>query len=178
MDFLAENNACGQTLLRLVAKGNATIAELLRLKDVIPAVYGKSPSKADAAKYGELIQADFNYFKSTEQFESKVEQSEHLQQLDEELKENHVDLLKRFYRLFESMHRFVTDLTAYIGDLDDGVFIQQSLETVFLDTEGKQLLVSINLYWKYPGNISSSSNSLSLFTYLTYHGLSVILSWC
>ena len=32
MDFLAENNACGQTLLRLVAKGNATIAELLRLK--------------------------------------------------------------------------------------------------------------------------------------------------
>lgn len=149
MDFLAENNACGQTLLRLVAKGNATIAELLRLKDVIPAVYGKSPSKADAAKYGELIQADFNYFKSTEQFESKVEQSEHLQQLDEELKENHVDLLKRFYRLFESMHRFVTDLTAYIGDLDDGVFIQQSLETVFLDTEGKQLLVSINLHWKY-----------------------------
>ena len=70
-----------------------------------------------------------------------MEQSEHLQQLDEELKENHVDLLKRFYRLFESMHRFVTDLTAYIGDLDDGVFIQQSLETVFLDTEGKQLLV-------------------------------------
>ena len=70
-----------------------------------------------------------------------MEQSEHLQQLDEELKENHVDLLKRFYRLFESMHRFVTDLTVYIGDLDDGVFIQQSLETVFLDTEGKQLLV-------------------------------------
>ena len=72
MDFLAENNACGQTLLRLVAKGNATVAELLRLKDVIPAVYGKSPSKADAAKYGELIQADFNYFKSTEQFENRV----------------------------------------------------------------------------------------------------------
>ena len=141
MDFLAENNACGQTLLRLVAKGNATLAELLRLKDVIPAAYGKSPPRADAAKYGELIQADFNYFKATEQFESRVEQSEQLQQLDEELKENHVDLLKRFYRLFESMHRFVTDLTAYIGDLEDGVFIQQSLETVFLDTEGKQLLV-------------------------------------
>ena len=111
------------------------------LQDVIPAVYGKSPSRADVTKYGELIQADFNYFKSTEQLESRVEQSENLQQLDEELKENHVDLLKRFYRLFESMHRFVTDLTAYIGDLEDGVFIQQSLETVFLDTEGKQLLV-------------------------------------
>ena len=145
MDFLAENNACGQTLLRLVSKGNATIAELLRLKDVIPAVYGRSPPRADAAKYGELIQADFNYFRAAEQFEGRVEQSEQLQQLDEELKENHVDLLKRFYRLFESMHRFVTDLTAYIGDLEDGVFIQQSLETVFLDTEGKQLLVCLIL---------------------------------
>ena len=105
----------------------------------------RSPPRADAAKYGELIQADFNYFRAAEQFEGRVEQSEQLQQLDEELKENHVDLLKRFYRLFESMHRFVTDLTAYIGDLEDGVFIQQSLETVFLDTEGKQLLVCLIL---------------------------------
>ena len=45
MDFLAENNACGQTLLKLVSQGNATIAELLRLKDVVPAVYAKSATK-------------------------------------------------------------------------------------------------------------------------------------
>ena len=164
MDFLAENNACGQTLLRLVAKGNATIAELLRLKDVIPTVYGKAPSKADAAKYGDLIQADFNYFKSTEQFENRVEQSEHLQQLDDELKENHVDLLKRFYRLFESMHRFVTDLTLYIGDLDDGAFIQQSLETVFLDKEGKQLLVCRILKMLHTYICTSCTSSLFSFS--------------
>lgn len=39
MDFLAENNTCGQTLLKLVSRGNSIIAELLRLKDVIPNVY-------------------------------------------------------------------------------------------------------------------------------------------
>jgi hypothetical protein len=39
MDFLAENNTCGQTLLKLVSRGNATIAELLRLKDNVPSVY-------------------------------------------------------------------------------------------------------------------------------------------
>ncbi len=39
MDFLAENNHCGQFLLKLVSRGNSAIAELLRLKDVVPSVY-------------------------------------------------------------------------------------------------------------------------------------------
>lgn len=38
-DFLAENNNCGQVLLHLVSRGNAIIAELLRLKDYIPPVF-------------------------------------------------------------------------------------------------------------------------------------------
>jgi WASH complex subunit strumpellin len=141
MDFLAENNSCGQTLLRMVAKGNATIAELLRLKDVVPTVYSRVQSRADRAKYGDLIQTDFTYFKTAEQFENRVEQSDLLQQLDEELKQNHLELLTRFYRLFESIYRFVVDLNGYIADLEDGVYIQQMIETVFLDGDGKQLMV-------------------------------------
>lgn len=38
-DFLAENNICGQLLLKLVSRGHATIAELLRLKDFIPSIF-------------------------------------------------------------------------------------------------------------------------------------------
>ena len=38
-EFLAENNTCGQVLLHLVSRGNAVIAELLRLKDYIPPVF-------------------------------------------------------------------------------------------------------------------------------------------
>ena len=38
-DFLATNNTCGQNLLRLISRGNAIIAELMRLKDYIPPVY-------------------------------------------------------------------------------------------------------------------------------------------
>ena len=37
--FTAENNACGQTLLHLVARGSSIIAELLRLAGNIPAVF-------------------------------------------------------------------------------------------------------------------------------------------
>lgn len=38
-EFIAEDNACGQDLLQLVAVGNAIVAELLRLKDYIPDVF-------------------------------------------------------------------------------------------------------------------------------------------
>nr|CAD7394522.1 unnamed protein product [Timema cristinae] len=84
-EFLADNNPCGQNILRLVSRGNAIIAELLRLKDYIPPVF-------------------------------------------------------RFYLAFESIHKYVTDLNRYLEDLEEGLFIQQTLESVLLAEEGKQIL--------------------------------------
>ena len=39
LDFLSEENTCGQTILKLVSRGNAIIAELLRLSEYIPPVF-------------------------------------------------------------------------------------------------------------------------------------------
>lgn len=61
MDFLAENNLCGQAILRIVSRGNAIIAELLRLSDFIPTVF-RLRDKSDQQKYGDII-CDFSYFK-------------------------------------------------------------------------------------------------------------------
>lgn len=61
VDFLAENNLCGQAILRIVSRGNAIIAELLRLSDFIPAVF-RLKDKTDQQKYGDII-CDFSYFK-------------------------------------------------------------------------------------------------------------------
>lgn len=38
-DFLADNNLCGQALLKIVSRGNAIIAEILRLKDNVPKIF-------------------------------------------------------------------------------------------------------------------------------------------
>ena len=38
MDFLSEENVCGQHLLKLVARGSAILCEILRLSDNIPKV--------------------------------------------------------------------------------------------------------------------------------------------
>lgn len=71
VDFLAENNLCGQTILRLVSRGNAIIAELLRLSDFIPPVFRDSSSRPEHAKYAELL-SDFSYFSSSEYFENNI----------------------------------------------------------------------------------------------------------
>jgi len=71
MDFLAENNHCGQTVLRLVSRGNAIIAELLRLSDFIPPVFRDSSNRPEPSKYAELL-CDFSYFSSSEYFENNV----------------------------------------------------------------------------------------------------------
>ena len=38
MDFLSEENVCGQSLLKLTSRGSAIIAEMLRLSDNVPRV--------------------------------------------------------------------------------------------------------------------------------------------
>ena len=70
-DFLADNNLCGQTLLKLVSRGNAIIAELLRLADFIPPVF-KLDNKFDQMKYGDIL-FDFNYFKGSEYYDNKID---------------------------------------------------------------------------------------------------------
>lgn len=85
VDFLADNNTCGQTLLQLVSRGHAIIAEHLRLSDFVPAVFLGDSNDASSktinaaisssgANYSELI-IDFSYFKLSEQFEAKIEAS-------------------------------------------------------------------------------------------------------
>ena len=71
VDFLAENNLCGQTLLKLVSRGNAIIAELLRLSDFIPSEF-KLDNKRNQLKYGEVV-VDFSYFRGPEFYEAKID---------------------------------------------------------------------------------------------------------
>ena len=70
-DFLAENNQCGQNILRLVSRGNAILAELLRLADFVPPVF-RLETKADQMRYGDIL-ADFSYFNHADYFDNKIE---------------------------------------------------------------------------------------------------------
>ncbi|EDW41676.1 WASH complex subunit homolog 5 [Drosophila sechellia] len=137
MSFLDDNNACGQNLLNIVSVGNSIIAEILRLKDYVPSIY-RLDNKADKAKYGELI-LDFSYFKIAEDHERRIEQSPELTELDDEARAQ-LPLITRFYLAFQSIHHYASDLQQYIEELNTGYYIQQTLETVLQEEEGRQLL--------------------------------------
>lgn len=169
-DYLAENNACGQTLLRLVARGNAVIAELFRLSAYIPEAFKQTSS---SNKYSEII-FDFSYLSNQVYFDTLIQKKQHLQVLDDELKFNHLEILSRFYLAFESIHKYVMDLIRFLEDLDEGIFIQQNVDTVLYNQDGKQLLTeAIYLYGlmllitdiKFPGNVRYAKfiNFIKLF---------------
>ena len=140
-DLMDTNNACGQNLLRLVSRGNAIIAELLRLSDVVPPII-KLDNKNDIAKYGEII-CDFSYFKMSEFFDNRIESNSSLLDRDEEIRENYIEIITRFYLAFESVHKYTFDLNRYLEDLEEGAYIQQTLESVLLNNDGKQLLCEL-----------------------------------
>ncbi|KAG0724668.1 WASH complex subunit 5 [Chionoecetes opilio] len=138
MDLLAENNVCGQALLRLVARGNSIIAELMRLSDYVPQVF-RLETKAEQQKYGDVV-LDFTFFKAADGFNKKIENSSVLMDIDDELRESHRSILGRIYSVFESIHRYVSDLNSFLQDLHEGTFIQRTLENMFLNEDGKQLM--------------------------------------
>ena len=49
-------------------------------------------------------------------------------------------ILQRYYTLLESIYKFQLDLNKFVSDLQEGYYIQYSIDSVLLDVDGKQLL--------------------------------------
>lgn len=127
-------NAATKSLLALVARANANVAELMRLSDYVPTVF-ISPSR----EYERIVH-DFSYFKRAELIEDQISKDEEMQERDEAFQEDHTEILERFYRLFDSIYRYVQDFLQFIEDLKEGIFIQHSVESMLFDQQGKQLM--------------------------------------
>lgn len=146
------DDGCSQSLLTIVARGSAIITELYRLVELVPAPFrhhGNDDKTKTTSQYYldkekkytlDNIVCDFSYFKQIEQFESKIESDEMLKKADENFCDNFVDILTRFYLTFDSIQRYASDLNRFIADLEDEIFVGQSLEALLLDTENRQLL--------------------------------------
>ena len=79
-DFLSENNNCGQTILRLVSRGNAIIAELLRLSEFVPVEFSPGPDTPKEERDRlELLLPDFSYFQKPDLCEARIDQNASLQ---------------------------------------------------------------------------------------------------
>lgn len=128
-------------LLRLSARGEALVAELLRLSDHIPPLFSLA-DKAEQKLYGDTL-LDFAYLKTPALYEHRIENSAELIARDGEVWEAHEPLICRVYDLFDSIYKYIKDFVKCISDLRDGVYIQQTVEGVLLDDDGKQLMCEV-----------------------------------
>ncbi|XP_059474367.1 WASH complex subunit 5 isoform X2 [Neocloeon triangulifer] len=138
-EFLSGNNPCERFVLNLVSRGNYIIAELLRIKETIPAEFKTVPRKKQSQSFSDVI-FDFSYFKNSDDIEKKIENNARLQELDAQLREKYTDILQSCYFVLEEIHKFAIDLNQLIADLEGGKFLQQSLESMMTGNESKQLM--------------------------------------
>eukprot|EP00240_Pyramimonas_obovata_P005205 CAMPEP_0118948162 /NCGR_PEP_ID=MMETSP1169-20130426/47345_1 /TAXON_ID=36882 /ORGANISM="Pyramimonas obovata, Strain CCMP722" /LENGTH=428 /DNA_ID=CAMNT_0006894531 /DNA_START=334 /DNA_END=1617 /DNA_ORIENTATION=+ len=133
---MEDNGTASSALLLLVSRGQALVAELFRLSDNIPPVFFVDEDPT----YAEIL-LDFRYFKVPEFYDSQLEPDPRLMELEDEFRENNMPVLERFFQLFDCVVRYYNDLLRFIEDLKDGLYIQQSLEGMLSDPEGKQLTI-------------------------------------
>eukprot|EP01061_Rhynchopus_euleeides_P006910 TRINITY_DN15897_c0_g1_i1.p1 TRINITY_DN15897_c0_g1~~TRINITY_DN15897_c0_g1_i1.p1 ORF type:complete len:1161 (+),score=596.63 TRINITY_DN15897_c0_g1_i1:141-3623(+) len=169
MDFLGGENKCGQQLLKLVARGSSIIAELSRLSENIPPVFSDKSSE-----YSKLL-FDFTYLSDEDKYEATINNSAQLMEKDEEFRETHMEILTRFYNLFESIWKYINDLLAFWDDIRNGYYIQQTFESILVNQDGKQLMaeslylfgvILLQLDQKIPGN----TREKMLITFMRYRG--------
>mmetsp|Transcript_12766 Transcript_12766/g.36085 ORF Transcript_12766/g.36085 Transcript_12766/m.36085 type:complete len:1178 (-) Transcript_12766:150-3683(-) len=136
LDFLASNCVAGQTLLGMVARANAIIAEMMKLSEHIPPVF---QGGAELQKFEKII-FDFKYMSQAEVCEGIIENSTDLLNLDHDFREAHFDILHRFYLLYESIWKYTQDLVRYYNEIEEGIYIEITLDMVLASADGKQLV--------------------------------------
>ena len=117
-----------QELLKLIARGSAIICEILRLKDFIPEPYS---NPAEEKLYKDII-FDFSIFNvgKLDAFEQKLRTNQELFDKDEDFRENYIELIERFFSLFDSIYQYITDWKTLIEQVKTGKFVQHTIDTI------------------------------------------------
>lgn len=98
----------------------------MRLADFVPPEF-RLATKEDQIKYGDII-LDGVYRNAPDMYDKRIQSTPEILERDEDFMANHMEILQRFYSLFESIYRYNKDLVRFLNDLEDGAFIQQTLE--------------------------------------------------
>ena len=115
-------------LLKLVSRGSAIICEILRLKDFIPEPY----SNPNEEKLYKDIIFDYSIFNQgkLDAFEQRLSENTELHDKDEDFRINYIELIERFFSLFDSIYQYITDWKIFINQVNSGKFIQHTIDTV------------------------------------------------
>lgn len=92
----------------------------------------------------EKILFDMNYLLDPDFMDKcndRIQGSIDLIEIDEQFKESYLDIIERFYALFESIHQYYLEIKEFIERVETGYFMEYNLESIILEKEGKRLLI-------------------------------------
>ena len=108
---------------------------------------GKILTKDEAdLRYGEQkkyldILFDLEYVKDQERFDKKIQDSVRLIEIDEKFKDIYLEVIERFYNLFESIYTYYNKVTTFLSEVNEGKYIEFTLDVILNDIDGKKLIV-------------------------------------
>lgn len=104
----------------------------------------------DVKKYAPFL-FDFSYLHNPEEWEASLSvlpsdahpdrpTPDSIADLEREFAVNHRAIIEEFYGLFDSIYNYQVELNQFASDLSKGYFIQYTMESMLLDTDGRTLL--------------------------------------
>lgn len=68
-------------------------------------------------------------------------------ELDEGFRESYMEIIERFFQLFESIYNYYKDFKTFMANVHDGYFIDYNFEQLLQNQEAKRLLIeAVYLY--------------------------------
>lgn len=79
--------------------------------------------------------------------DERLQASIDLIDIDEQFKESYLDIVERFYTLFESMYYYYQEINEFIQRVRENYYIDFAMENIVQEKEGKRLLIEV--YYNY-----------------------------
>jgi WASH complex subunit strumpellin len=84
---------------------------------------------------------DLTYIVDPDKYDKIIADSADLIELDESFKESYLEIITRFYTLFESIFKYYNNLNTFFIDIKEGKYIEFTFEAILQDKDGKRLMV-------------------------------------
>ena len=95
---------------------------------------------SEQAKYLRIM-FDLTYIQDPDKYDKYISDNADLLELDESFKESYLEIIQRFYTLFEGIFKYYNNLSTYLMDIKEGKYIEFTFDAILQDKDGKRLMV-------------------------------------
>lgn len=80
-------------------------------------------------KYEEIL-FDLSYLKNIDAIDSRIQSNIDKIELDENFKESYIEIIERFFQLFDSIYNYYKEFKAFITNVNEGYFLDYNMEQI------------------------------------------------